>query len=422
MRKWQIGVLAVSILILVLTVGCQGGRRGERGGRAATALATIQAEREEGAPPSESGEGAEQPSAEAGGSLEVSALRSAAIADFRVLEAGAGRVSWREDGALLAMDKRGEDGYSDVYTIARDGSGMQCLTCDNENVPQANVGNPSWHPSGEFLTIQVEDPNLQAPNNALAKYLTSPGVGLNNNVWIMRADGSQFWQVTQVGDAGGALHPQFSHDGSKLLWSEMIERSDALGQWAIKLADVSFDGDQATVSNVQTLQPNDLQLYETHGFSEDGSTILFSGIPKGGYYWDMEIFTMELASGSAAQLTDNDEWDEHAHFTASGEEILWASSEGNEATKGTTPQDTLRNPPPLDMWIMNRDGSNPRRLTHFNDPSAPEHVNIAGGIGIGDWSLSPDGHTAAVRMRQGQGQNGDVLVLIDFKQEALVTE
>ncbi len=335
MHQWKIGVLLACLLIVSLVAGCQRGERGERGGRAAAALATLRATRQ----------GDATPEGQAEGSLEATALRSAAIASFRVLGQNIGRVDWREDGAMLAVDKAGDDGYSDVYTIAPDGSGLSCLTCDNEGVPQANIGNPSWHPSGNFLAIQVEDPTLPAPNNALAKYLTSPGVGLNNNIWIMRADGSAFWQVTQVGEGGGVLQPHFSHDGARLVWSEMIGRGDALGNWVIKLADVAIAGSEATVSNVQTFQPNDLQLYETHGFSPDGGSVVFSGIPRGGYYWNMEIFTLDLASGSAAQLTSNDEWDEHAHFTNDGQHIIWGSSEGNDTVKGSTPQETLRNPP-----------------------------------------------------------------------------
>ncbi len=364
----------------------------------------------------------EQPAgAEDVGNLETRAQASVAIRSFRVLQASGGRVGWRADGQAIALDKAGEDGYADVYTMRPDGSDLRCLTCEARGLPQANNGNPAWHPSGEYLVFQAEDSNLRVPRGPMARYLTSPGVGLNNNVWVMRADGSRFWQLTQVGEGQGALHPHFSEDGARVVWSQLIERRqrDPLGQWAIQMADISFSGGEVRLGQVQSLQPGGLQLYETHGFSPDGQSLLFSGIPRGGYYWDMEIYTWELATQRLNQLTDNDEWDEHAHFSKDGRAILWSSSEGNEAVKGSTPRDTLQNPPPLDLWIMGRDGGRKRRLTHFNDPQAPEFLNAGGSVGIGDWSLGPDGRTAVIRLRNGTGQRSETVALVEFEPQAM---
>ncbi len=330
-----------------------------------------------------------------------------------------GRAAWSRDGALIAFDQSGSDGYFEVYTVPPSGEGARCLTCDASALGAQHHGNPDWHPSGEFLAFQSVSASLPTEQivQGVATYLTSPGVGVHNDIWIGRADGSQFWQITQVGVRQGALHPHFSPDGLQLVWAEMrdLGEGNPIGQWAIKLADLSFEGGQVAVENVRTFEPAALQLYETHGFSKDGGTILFSGIPQGGYYWEMEIFTLELASGEWSQLTRNDEWDEHAHFTPDGRSIVWSSSEGNAAVKGSGARDTVTNPPPLDLWIMNVDGSEPRRLSFFNDAAASQFIEVAGGVGVGDWDFAPDGSTAVVKLRVGRGERADRLVMVDFE-------
>ena len=45
--------------------------------------------------------------------------------------------------------------------------------------------------------------------------------------------------------------------------------------------------------------------------------------------------------------------------------------------------------PELDMWIMNADGSNKRRLTYFEDDRAESLYGFSGAIADSSWS--PDG-------------------------------
>jgi len=339
-----------------------------------------------------------------------------AVVSVTVLQEKGGRVSWLHDQGLIAFDKMGDDGYTDVYVMRLDGSGVECLTC-GKPVPQLHNGNPSWHPSGEYIVFQAQDPDLKGlPPGAVGTYVASPGVGINNNLWVMTADGSKFWQLTDVKDRHGVLHPHFSPDGTRLLWSEIISpHMDRIGHWVIKLADFTVENGEARITNVQTLQPMALQLYEMHGFSPDGTKILFSGIEQGGYYYDLEIYLMDLTTGLMVQLTDNDEWDEHAHFTLDGQFIIWVSSEGIPQVKGSSLEDTVGNPPRLEYWIMNVDGSNKRRLSGFNDPDAPECVDVDGGIGLGDFDIGPDGKTIVAKMRRGRGQELTVLLEFDFE-------
>jgi hypothetical protein len=148
-----------------------------------------------------------------------------------------GRVSWSHARDLIAFDCTGLDGYTDIYLMNPDGADEECLTCNQDELPQLNIGNPEWHPSGDYIVFQAQNPALNPPSSMskeIYRYVASPGAGINNDLWLMSSDGTQFWQLTEVEDLHGTLHPHFSLDGSQLMWSEMISPlSDRIGNWAM---------------------------------------------------------------------------------------------------------------------------------------------------------------------------------------------
>ena len=328
-----------------------------------------------------------------------------------------GRVSWSSRRDLIAVDRIGGDGFYDLFSIRPDGTRLRRLTGARDAVlPQLHNGQPAWHPSGKHIVFQSLDPELGGlrwvPYD-LRWLVTAPGGGLNNNLWLMTANGRRFRQLTHVKPRHGVLHPHFSPDGTQLLWSEIIKnRIGEPSRWAIKIADFSLEGGEPRLSNVRTLRPNRLWFYETHGFSPDGGTILFSGVPVGGDFYDMEIYSLELNSMALRLLTDNDEWDEHAHFSPDGRWIVWVSSEGIPQRKKVS---RLR----LDYWIMSADGSGRRRLTHFNDPGYPEYVE--GGAVAADSDWGPDGRAIAAYLirERADEQRPDLTVLLKLDVEAL---
>ena len=341
---------------------------------------------------------------------------STGIVSMTILQEVGGRVSWSHSNNKITFDRIGVDRYSDVYTMNPDGTELQCLTCGKGNlIPQANNGNPTWHPTGEYIVFQAEDPELEGFPEAdprLEQFVTSPGVGINNNLWLTNADGSLFWQLTHVPNRYGALHPHFSPDGTKLVWSEITSpKLDRMGHWSIKLADFSIENGVPRLANIQTFQPLNLQLYEMHGFSPNGTKILYSGVEEGGYYYDFEIYIMDLSTKQVTQLTNDKEWNEHAHYTADGRYIVWGATKGIEQPRVHTLMETIQNPPKREFWIMKSDGSCKYRLSGFNNPEAPEYISIEGGVGFGDFDWGPDGKTIVAKMRRGLQE---VTVLIDF--------
>jgi len=322
--------------------------------------------------------------------------------EMTVVAPDGGRVAWSHERNLIAFDRTGPRGTFDIYTIRPDGAEDRCLTCDQQGLPRSHRGNPAWHPSGAYIVFQSHDPRLQTGRGRVESYLGTPGIGINNDVWITAADGSRAWRLTRVRPGEGVLHPHFSHDGRHLLWSEIVDPSvrGMGGQWVIRLADFSIEAGSPRLQNVRTLRPGNLQLYETHGFSPDDRRILFSASPPGGNYYDLEIYSYEPASGTLTRLTRNDEWDEHAQFTADGRHIVWASSEAIAQRKD--PRD-LR----LDYWMMNADGLEKRRLTRFNASGSPEfRPNTL----VADFEFGPDGKTIVAKI--GAAGRGETVVLI----------
>lgn len=329
----------------------------------------------------------------------------------------AGRLDWAADPkGRIAFDSRGPDGYYDVFLAQADGSNRVCLTCDRAGqVPQKHNGNPAWHPSGRFLVFMAEKAVHPADSSA-----SSPGAGLWCDLWIVTDDGKSFYQLTSLplDQAQGALHPHFSRDGKKLLWSERIRgfrQPENFGEWAIKVADFSFEG-EPKLTNVRAFQPGVRRMwYETHGFSPDDRLILFAGdVQEGQAIENMDVCTLDPATGALTNLTPSlDAWDEHAHFSPSGERVAWMSNQGLPG-RGTVPWGQYMNWLSTELWIMSPDGSNKQKVTFFNDPKHPMYCGGRAIVGDGDWSRDGKKYAVLVNVMK-PGSWEERVALVEFE-------
>lgn len=300
---------------------------------------------------------------------------------------GGARVDWSAATGLIAVDIQGRDGLCDIHIMRADGSRRRCLSCATPGLPANHVGQPAWHPGGDWLVVQAENPALPGfrASATLHSYLESPGIGINNDLWLLAADGSRAIQVTQIRDRLGVLHPHFSPDGGHLTWAEALRWRPGRGhQWALRLAPVTLIDGTPQVGQARTFLPGRLALYETHGFSPDGTRIIYSASPGPTDYFGLDIYTCDLEGGAVERLTEDREWDEHAHFSPDGRHVVWMSSRD-------IPQPPAARRLLTDLWLMCPDGSGKRRLTRFNDPDSP-HA-IPGGVVCSDSSWSPDGRS-----------------------------
>lgn len=294
-----------------------------------------------------------------------------------------GRVDWSGTNNLIAFDALGDDGFYDLYVMQPDGLSEACLTCDKAGlIPQKHIGNPAWHPSGDYLVFQAEKEVHPGSSGS-----ATPGFGLYNDLWLVNRGGDQFVKLIETGDGSGVLHPHFSHDGRLLAWSELIEEPNLLekgqefGYWRLKVAEFSIGQAGPALTNIQEIAPDGPAFYENHGFSPDGTKLIFSSNfgRAGSVFQNNDIYALELATMSVTALTQEN-YNEHAHYSPDGRTIVWMSNAGT-GRRGT------------DYWLMKSDGSDKERLTYFNQPGCPEYAGE--NVTVADSSWSPSGDQLA---------------------------
>ena len=334
-----------------------------------------------------------------------------AVTRLTTIEPNGGRVDWTPARDLIAYDKHERNRPYEIHVMRPDGSEKRCLTCEKAGAPAGHKGNPTWHPSGDYLVFQAE----KARHTGGAA-LATPGRGLHNDLWAMTAGGDRYFQLTDLGAAGGVLHPHFSPDGSRLLWAERLgpgrTRGDVIGEWAVKLADFVVTGGTPRLQNIRTFQPGGPVFYETHSFSPDGNTILYSANQETGQtLFGIDVYAMDLRTQAVRRLTTTlDEWDEHAQYSPDGRHVVWMSSIAC-ACKATRSRDLK-----TEFWIMKPDGSGQVQISFFNEPRHP-HAALARGKKVAaDLAWSPDGKRLVAYIITGIDEGPIVMLELDLTQ------
>jgi uncharacterized protein (TIGR03437 family) len=290
------------------------------------------------------------------------------VTGFQQLTSNGGRVAWSPGpNNLIAFDRPNSDGFYDVWTMNPDGSNQICLTCNFE--PGYHKGNPDWTPDGNYIVFQAQRTDIRYSPSA--NMTSTPGVGIDNVLWVMDAAGQNFWPILPQSAltpySSGVLHPHFSHDGTKLIWAQLTDDPSLVppdGKWEIQFASFTIVNAAPAVTVLQTLTPGQCQLfYETHGFSLDDSTIFFSGNPSCQSHFGTDIYSYNLNTGVFTDLTNTpNDWDEHSRPAPIQDKLIWVSSVGT----ATTSEALLL----LEYWTMNYDGTDKKKMTWFTDARA----------------------------------------------------
>jgi Tol biopolymer transport system component len=316
-------------------------------------------------------------------------------------------------GAPDAMGHNDGTGTFQLWVAEADGTRERCLTCtDSPGGPRRNqhVGAPTWHASGDWIVVAVEMPVHLAPH---AK--CHAGLGAYVDLWAASADGRQWFQLTRYAPAVtttrfaetpvGALIPRFSRSGRQLVWAEMIGYDDEhpFGLWRLALADFVVDFAGARLANKRTAQPGnaDTTFYEAWSFSPDDSLITVASESGGIHPGYMDVQLWNPATGVLRNLTrTNDAYEEQAVFSPDGRRIAFMSTRDQSPRydPGRDFWGTFR----TDVWLMNADGGDAVRLTHFSDPSRPEYLPGAVTRGF-PVAWTPDGRSIFVDIGQNQG-------------------
>jgi Tol biopolymer transport system component len=183
----------------------------------------------------------------------------------------------------------------------------------------------------------------------------------------------------------------FSPDENRIVYARLIGKADRrrkFGYFEIRVADFS-DVHGPQLVNDHVLLSNE-GVYEAHGFSSDGSKVLFSSDRTLPSTMGLDLWEYDLRTGDVRNLTNSPtQYDEHARYSPDGTTIAWGSSQGIPSYRTTLP--TLVS----DAYVMRADGGGtPVRLTHFNAPGYPESTPLQSGIWPTAWS--PDGRQIVV--------------------------
>ncbi len=131
------------------------------------------------------------------------------------------------DGRRIVFQRQGET-MDDIFVVKADGSGLRQLT--NTGFPEGNClpddgecnTSPAWSPNGKWIVFG------RAFGPVVDDYVETFAL------FMMRADGSRERQLTQLdapptGATGEDLEPQFSPDGTKVLFQRANVRTAQAG-------------------------------------------------------------------------------------------------------------------------------------------------------------------------------------------------
>jgi Tol biopolymer transport system component len=293
------------------------------------------------------------------------------VKQARLLGQG-GDQDWSAVRDLIVYDQKDAGGTHQLRTIKPNGSGDVCLSCvlaaGGPPLDRHKV-NPTWHPSGKYIIVQVENTfhALSWLRDASEAELVINGMA--SELWAVTPDGKQWTRLTDFAGtwpapatALGVMAPHFSPDGTRLIYSKLVTAAglaNPLGTYKLMLADFSINNGVPSLKNEQDITPMfSAPFVEAQAFSPDGNSVTFASNEAFNPF-NMEIWTMDLTWRWPVKLTTSPEWDEHSMYSPDGKSIVYMATE-----LGAGPWSG-------DLMIMNTDGSNKRRLTAFNQAGQP---------------------------------------------------
>jgi hypothetical protein len=315
---------------------------------------------------------------------------------------------WNKPTATVAYGKPDANGYYKIYTSDSLG---------NNEMPLTYAGWPSnrhqwaeeWDSTGQYLFCYVEKTNYvpesghtRAPADAI------PGYGAYTDIWLLKRDGSQAWQLTNVPNDynHGVCHGAISHDGTKFAWTERVQAPNiwdpnlVAGAYVFKVADVTY-GPTPSLNNIVTLNPNNvLQGGEVESISNDKTKIAVYSTFETQSIYNTLLYTINISTGQTQRLTSQS-FSQCPTYTPDGNHFVYMTGKDCDIFPWQLQG--------ADWWLMNADSTNKIRLTYMNVTGNPQCVNqyrLAGSLsymsntsflgGVMTHSFGLTGYTAKV--------------------------
>lgn len=284
-----------------------------------------------------------------------------------------GRLAWYKGTKheLIAFDAISDwkTQNMELYTMQPDGSQRYCVTCDTA-IKKGFVGQPAWFPDGEHIIIQVENENSRHTR------FNHVSFGFDNDLWIIRFNGTDAERIYKTPPNHAVLHPHFNKNGtlivfaereptgkSRLFWKKITPGGENpwVG-WRIHVAnfDINKKGTDK-LFNHRVLFKGAGGFYETHGFTKNNQ-IIYSHTAGGKAYVD-DIYIANVDGRQRKKILDSsDTWDEHGLFSPSGRSLAFNSSRGDASWRASR---SKPNQLKLDLYLRTQSGEI-QRLTNMN--------------------------------------------------------
>ncbi|MGD8845856.1 MAG: hypothetical protein PVI54_10115 [Desulfobacteraceae bacterium] len=291
-------------------------------------------------------------------------------------------------------------GHYEVYIADTDGKNEVCVSELCPDLGEGlHKGAVTWHPNGQWLLLVVEKDDYFGNEDSAVRALATGGIGINTDLWLLEADGSKAWQLTDLPTKmhaadttpyTGILHPQFSHSGTRVLYAFTENPGiDVFGDWELRIADFN-EPSLASVEHdsAARYEPGEKKhWYESHGWSADDSMIYFSFSPNP-QQDDIttDIGVLNLTTNSYENLTDSwqeentswngqSAWDEHAYLSKDNTILGYISSSGYPLhLDSDAERKNWRDWLFTEMWWINPTGEGQEQVSFFNDPTAPDYI------------------------------------------------
>jgi Tol biopolymer transport system component len=193
----------------------------------------------------------------------------------------------------------------------------------------------------------IESPGYLSPGIAVSRDGSMVAYSGNDGerlvIYVANADGTDIRPLEETGRDGAAVGPQFSPDGSQIVYQ---------AQGPGNLVGDVFVVDVATgaTTRVTDLEPvhNDL-WYMGPQFSPDGRTILFTSPRASDTNQEWDLWSVPVSGGTPELVLRGAIG---GHLSPDGRRLAYFE-----------PNPSHNDPFRGDMWLADADGSNPRRVT-----------------------------------------------------------
>lgn len=344
--------------------------------------------------------------------------KSPFVAEIRVVGAGS-RPRFSPSGTQLVYDRETPDGRHEVVLARADGSGARSLTAGRAGLPQRSSGSATFDPSGRYVVFASE-----APRHLFARglVLSDPGFSLFANLWAVDVRGRSAWRLTtiplkqRIGDGVpvyASVNPQFSPDGKTLVWTQRYAEGGKLGwgRWRLMSGRFEVRGGRPRLERQRVLYtPRRGNYVNAMGFF-DRSRLLVAGNLDGQDEYGMDEYRLDLRSGRFENLTRTPAlWEEGASVGPRGEVAYMSNATSTLPLDPSKPWETQ--PVERELWLLPPGGAQARRLTFFNDPSAPEYLGARTLVAAS--AFAPGGRTIAASIGLDRA-SGDVRGRVELK-------